>query len=263
LPNLQYAGQNRYTAAAPNVPPSRSLAVKGKTILVTGAAGSLGSALSLVSVQEGFDTVMLDSDQRGLEWAYDRIINEGLPEPVLYPADLATAGTEQFETMTGAIEQQFGGLDAVVHCAARFEGLTPLEHISPPDWLAHMQINLNAAWLLSTHCLPLLKASDDGRLYFLLEDLQKVDGAFWGPYGVSKHALRALVSQFSAELKSSRVQVLGINPGPMSSPLRSRAYLSEHPAAQAPPEAAAKQILEYLSGRRDPSGSFIELEIAG
>lgn len=234
--------------------------MSGKTILVTGAAGSLGSALSHLLVREGFNAVMLDNDQSGLEQAYDHITESGLPEPVLFPLDLVAAGPEQFEAMTDAIEAEFGRLDGLIHCAARFDGLTPLEHISPPDWLAHMQVNLNAAWLLSTHCLPMLRQVDAAHLYFVLEDLPKVRGPFWGPYGVSKHALRALVSQFHAELKSTSVQVLGINPGPMSSPLRSRAYHSESPDVQPGSQVAAQQIMEHLQGRLVAETEFTELQ---
>ena len=73
-------------------------------------------------------------------------------------------------------------------------------------------MNLNAAWLLTALCLPALRMSGVGRLYFLLEDLRKVGGPLWGPYGVSKHALRALVGQLAAECQGSGIQVLGINP---------------------------------------------------
>ena len=230
-----------------------------KTVLITGAAGSLGSALTRLCLEAGFNTIMLDSDRKGLEKIFDSVAGQGGAEPTLFPLDLASAGPEHYESMTDAIAEEFGGLDALVHCAARFEGLTPLEHIPPPDWLMHIQVNLNAAWLLSVHCLPLLRESDSGRLCFLLEDLQKVQGAYWGPYGVSKHGLMALASQFAAELKSSPVQVLAFDPGPMSSPLRSRAYHAEHPEAQPKPEAAAKQIVDYLLGRRETEDYFIEL----
>ena len=210
------------------------------------------------SARKGYNTVMLDCDLPGLEAAYDRISDAGLPDPALCPVDLSTAGPEEFDEGLDRIRVEFGGLDAVVHCAARFEGLTPLEQFSPSDWLKDIQVNLNAAWLLSAQCLPLLRESVSGRLYFMLEDLPKIEGAFWGAYGVSKHALKALVSQFAAECGSS-VQVLGINPGPMRSALRSRGYHSENPARQPDPESAARRIMQLLSDEVEPGEVFVVL----
>ena len=234
--------------------------MNGKTIIVTGAAGGLGSALSMLAAREGFNTVMVDCDQLRLDEAYDRITDTGLPDPVLHPLDLSGAGPEHFDELLDQVNSEFGGLDAVVHCAARFEGLTPLEQVSPPEWLMQIQVNLNAAWLLSAQSLPLLRKSEAGRLYFLLEDMPKVEGAFWGAYGVAKHALRALVSQFAAECRSSTVQVLGINPGPLRSALRSVAYHAENPASQPDPEVAAGQIMQLLKGDIVPDEDLVELQ---
>lgn len=234
-----------------------------QTVLITGAAGSLGSALALECARAGYGVVMLDCDRPGLERQYDRIADAGCAEPVLYPIDLATAGPQDFEQMAEAISSEFGGLDALVHCAARFEHLTPVEHVQPEEWLLTMQVNLNAAWLLSSMCLPLLRASANGRLYFMLEDMERVGGPLWGPYGVSKHALRTLIGQFEPSCSSSGVQLLGINPGPMQTPLRSRAYHGEHPEAQPKPETVAARILQLLSGQLQPSGLFVDLPGTG
>jgi NAD(P)-dependent dehydrogenase (short-subunit alcohol dehydrogenase family) len=230
-----------------------------KTVLVTGAAGSLGSALSRLCLEEGFNTVMLDVDRRGLEAFFDRAGEAKLLEPVLHPLDLSVAGTEDFEQLTEAIEAEFGGLDALVHCAARFGGLTPLEHLEPNEWLMHMQVNLNAAWLLSVHCLPMLRQSPSGCLYFMVEDLAVVGGPLWGAYGVSKHALCTMVGQFAAECEADGIQVLGINPGAFRSPLRSEAYIGENPAEQTPPETAARGIIDLLTGRQGVSDVFVTL----
>lgn len=230
-----------------------------KTVIITGAAGSLGAALSETCLRENWNVVMLDSNRKELEQSYDKMTGLGLPEPVLHPLDLSAAGPDDFDDVANNVEAEFGGLDAVVHCAARFEGLMPLEHVPPPEWLMHLQVNLNAAWLLSTYALPLLRKSETGRLYFILEDLPRMEGAFWGPYGVSKHALRALVSQLSAECKSTQIQVLGINPGPFGSALRSRAYHAENPTAQPGPEHAAEEIAAYLNSDQESPEVFVEI----
>ena len=227
--------------------------------MVTGAAGSLGSALCRVAAAEGFHLVMLDCDSRGLERLYDRIVEEGFAEPALQVADLAGVSPDDLQEILEAVRTEFGGLDALVHCAARFDSLTPVEHVPPEEWLLSMQVNLNAAWLLSAQCLPLLRESGSGRLYFMLEDLDTVGGALWGPYGVSKHALRALVGQLTDECQTAGVQVLGINPGPMRSPLRSRVYMAEHPASAPLPSVAAERIVELLTGKREPSGNYVDL----
>jgi NAD(P)-dependent dehydrogenase (short-subunit alcohol dehydrogenase family) len=202
---------------------------------------------------------MLDNDRRGLERAYDDIVEAGLPEPALYPLDLAGAGPQDYDVLLNTITDEFGGLDALVHCAARFEGLTPREHTTPEEWLMTLQVNLNAPWLLSAQSLPLLRQSTAPRLYFMLEDLAVVEGPFWGAYGVSKHALRALVSQFAAECRASGIQVLGINPGPLRSGLRSRAYHLENPGSQPDPQPLARRIRDYLEGRLEPGSLIVDL----
>ena len=157
---------------------------------------------------------MLDIDRKGLESTYDLITGKGLTEPVLYPIDLASATPEHFEELVNALDSEFGGLDGLIHCAARFDGLRPLDQVSPPEWLHQMQVNINACWLLSVSCLPLLRKSSTGRLYFLLEDMDRMSGAFWGAYGVSKHALKALTASSLRSVHPREFRCWGLTPGP-------------------------------------------------
>jgi len=230
-----------------------------RTVLITGAAGGLGAALSLQCAQAGFNTVMLDKDRKALDAAWDLIVEKGLPEPALHPLDLAVAGTEQFDDLANALETEFGGLDGLIHCAARFDGLRPLDQIAPAEWLQQLQVNLNAAWLLSVSCLPLLRRPQSSFLYFLLEDMAKMKGAFWGAYGVSKHAVKALVSQFASECESTGIQVLGINPGAMATSLRAAAYHAENPATLPAATDVARKIVKLVSGELTPSNPIVNL----
>jgi NAD(P)-dependent dehydrogenase (short-subunit alcohol dehydrogenase family) len=228
-----------------------SFVLKKTTAIVTGAAGSLGSELSFKLAESGWNVVMLDKNLRGLEKAYDRI-GEGAPgEALLHHLDLAEATPEVFEQLLDSVNGEMGGVDALVHCAAHFESLTPLEHIQPHEWLMSMQVNLNSPWLLSAMALPYLRDSGSGRLIYLLEDLGKVDGPLWGAYGVAKHALRALVQQMAAECRTGPLEVRGVNPGPMCSPIRTRVYHSENPADMPSAELAAARIASYLDGEED------------
>ena len=237
------------------------LQVKPKTALITGAAGSLGSELSAVLVNRSWNVVMLDINRSGLETAYDRIAEEAPGQAALFPMDLATANPEVVDELLSTVEEAYGGLNALVHCAAHFKGLTPAEHVQPEDWLLSMQVNLNAPWLLSSMAIPMLRRSENGKLLFMLEDLEKVEQALWSVYGVSKHALFTLVKQLDQESQNGPLEVKGVNPGPMRSAIRTSVYHAENPAEMPSPENAAAKISDYLDGRVSWEGSFIDLQM--
>jgi NAD(P)-dependent dehydrogenase (short-subunit alcohol dehydrogenase family) len=173
--------------------------------------------------------------------------------------DLAVMGPQQCREVADALETGPGRLDALIHCAVGFDGLQPLEQIQPQDWLRQIQVNLNAPWLLSASCLPLLRRSPQASLYFMSEDLEKMSAAYWGAYGVSKHGINALASQFAAELGNTNIQVLALNPGPMRSPLRAKAYHTENPGTLKVPLSAATKILQLMERSVDANTCQLSL----
>jgi len=236
------------------------MSLSNKTILITGAAGGLGSALALQCANFGAELVLLDKDRRGLSSLSDQLTEQGLAAPGLYPMDLAGAGVDDFDDLAGILESEYGGLHALIHCALDFEGLQPLDQVQPQDWLRSMQVNVNAPWLLSCALLPLLKKSQSGRLFFLLDELETVTGAYWGAYGAGKAALTGLVRQFSASLNHSNVLVRGINPGAMRTGFRAKVYHAENPMDQPEPKAAAGEIAAMLIG--DLSGDDLMVNLS-
>jgi len=178
----------------------------------------------------------------------DRLVEQGLPPPGLYPLNLAAAGVDEFGDLVEIIESGFSGLDALIHCAVDFDSLQPLEQVQPQDWLQSMQVNVNAPWLLSCTLLPLLKKSKNGRLFFLLDDLETVTDAYWGAYGTGKAALTGMVRQFNATLDNTTVSVRGIIPGPMRTGFRAKVYHAENPMEQPDPAVAAGKIIAMLTG---------------
>jgi len=224
------------------------MGLAGKTILITGAAGGLGGALALRCAADGANLLLLDKNRRGLGELSDRVVARGGASPGLYPMNLAGAGVDDFLDLVSVIRSEYGGLHALIHCALDFDGLQLLEQIEPQRWLESMQVNVNAPWMLSCACLPLLKESESGRLFFLLDDPEKIIGAYWGAYGASKAALAGLVKQFAAALSNTPVTTLGINPGAMRTAFRASAYHAENPLDQAEPGIAADKIVDMLTG---------------
>lgn len=235
------------------------MTLAGKTVLITGAAGGLGSALAIQAAEAGADLVLLDKNRRGLEGLSDRMTDLGLSPPGLYPMDIAGAGVDDFNDMAETIASEYGGLFALVHCAVDFDGLQPLDQINPQDWLKSMQVNVNAPWLLSCTCMPLLKKAERGRLFFLLDDLDTVTDAYWGAYGAGKAALAGLVRQFDANLSNTEVIVRGIVPGAMRTGLRARIYHAENPMNQTDPASVAEKIVLMLADDVQDQGLIVDV----
>ena len=224
------------------------MSLSGETILITGAAGGLGAALALQCAHAGAELVLLDKNRRGLVDLSDQITDQGLTPPGLYPMDIGGAGVDDFNDLAQTIQEEFGGLHAMIHCALDFNGLQPFDQVEPVDWLNSMQVNVNAPWLLSCACLPLLKQAKNGRLFFMLDDLDTVTDAYWGAYGTGKAALAGMVRQFDANLSNTAVIVRGIIPGAMRTGFRAMVYHAENPLDQPLPEVAAGKIVLMLTG---------------
>ena len=235
------------------------MSLSGHTILITGAAGGLGTALTLLCADARADLVLLDKNRRGLVELSDRMTDSGLAPPGLYPMDLAGAGVDDFNDLVTTIQTEFGSLHAVIHCALDFNGLQPLEQIEPAEWLQSMQVNVNAPWLLSCACLPLLKQVENGRLFFMLDDLDAVTDAHWGAYGTGKAALAGMVRQFDAALSNTGVSVRGINPGAMRTGFRAKVFHAENPLNQPLPAVAAAKVMAMLSADLSDTNVMVDL----
>ncbi len=233
-----------------------------RAMLITGAAGGLGSALSMVAAVKGWRVIMLDKDIRGLERHYDDIVVAGGVEPYLQVMDLAVMGPAHCAQLVAAVQDQVGGLDAVVHCAVSFAGLQPLDLIEPEDWLQQIQVNVNAPWLVSVSLLPLLHLQRQSSLVFIL-DRQADSKALWGCYAVSKSAIKGLAAQFKAELTSTNVHVHTIDPGPMRTPLRSSVFHSENPLNVTSADVKAKKLLSILENADRQRAFQINLDEMG
>lgn len=244
------------SAAADAQAPAGVLA--GRVILVTGAYGGLGEAAAKACAQAGATVVLLGRKVPKLSRTYDAVKALG-PVPALYPLDLAGADPADYEAMADTIERELGGLHGILHCAAEFTGLRPLEATPPEEFIRHLHVNLSAPWLLTQACLPLLRKAGDSAVVFVADDLARVNRAYWGTYGVAKAGLLGLVRILHDETESSSVRVSALQPGPMRSNIRARAYVEESASNVSPPASHAATCVHLLS----PAGADRRGQVVG
>ncbi len=219
-----------------------------QVVLVTGAAGGLGSALTLKLSQHGSVVVALDKNPKVLNEMADHVLAETGTEPVIYPMNLLGATPDDFSRLAEAIAEKLNRLDAIVHTATAFSGLTPFEHYEPTRWLKEIQVNLNSPAFLTQALLPLLK-ENAGRILFTGEDRRLPHKPYWGAYGVAKAGIMAFSHMLAEELENSGVTVETITPPPMHTRHRAKAWPAEDPVSLANPLDVAETYLQALNRR--------------
>src|SRR6056297_2688565 len=220
-----------------------------KVALVTGAAGALGGALVEQLMQAGWDCIAVDRNRRGLEQLHDRLGAEG-DAPLVVPLDLAGAGPQHYDELAASLEHRFDRLDALVHAAADFKALTPLEHHPADDWMKTLQAGLTGPFLLSQALLPLMRRTEGSRMVWIADDPKARSKAYWGGYGVAQSGRSALASILAAECRRDGPEVIEIDPGAFYSPLRSKAWPVENPDDLPTAADAAKKVMAVVSGGR-------------
>lgn len=228
------------------VPAPAPDALSGRVVVITGAHGGLGEAAAKACAQAGATVVLVGRKVPKLNRVYDAVKALG-PEPALYPMDLAGADPADYEALADKVGAEFGGLHGLLHCAVDFAGLRPLETTPGVDFVRQLHVNLTAPWLLTQACLPWLRKAEDSAVVFVGDDLARVNKAYWGAYGVAKAGLLGLMRIVHDETESGPVRACLLEPGPMRTTIRSRAYVEEAATRCPSPSLYAPACVHLLS----------------
>ncbi len=222
--------------------------LKDKIILITGAGDGIGRACALMCAQAGATVLLLGRTKKKLDKVYDEIIAQGGAEPGLIPLNLLTARSAEFDQLSGMLDQEFGHLDGILHCAAMLGDITPLEMASPDTWQQVLQTNLTAPVLLTQSMMPLIRASNAASIVFTSSSVGRRGRAFWGAYAVSKAGIESVTQILADELEhTEKIRVNAVNPGATRTAMRAYAYPAENPMTLKTPEEIAPIFCWLLS----------------
>ena len=217
-----------------------------KIILITGAGDGIGKAVSLDCAKRGATVILLGKTIHKLEQVYDEIVEMGGAEPAIYPMDLSGASADDYDDLHDNIEKEFGRLDALLNNAGWLGASTPMGVFDTELWYRVMQVNLNAPFLLTKACLPLLKKSSQGAIVFTADPKTT---AYWGAYGVAKSGQQTLMTILADELESQGIAVNAFDPGPVRTSFRTRAYPAEDAREMNKPADVSAGFVYLISGQ--------------
>lgn len=218
-----------------------------RVVLVTGALEGIGRAVSLASAAAGATVVLTSFKQKDLEPVYDEIVASGGPEPAILPLNLHKATEADYIAAANVIGETFGRLDGLVHCAAFAPYLSRIDDYDVKEWEKVIHVNLNAPFMLTQACLPLLRAAPDASVIFTSDRVGRTGKAYWGAFAAAKFGIEGLMQVLAEETsENGALRVNSIDPGVVRTTMRITLYPGEDPNVNPLPETITPAYVALL-----------------
>lgn len=216
-----------------------------RTILVTGAGDGIGKAVALSLGKAGASVILLGKTVKKLEQVYDELVELGAPQPAIFPMNFEGATADDFDSLKSTLAEHFGHIDGLFNNIGWLGASAPIEMFDIELWYKILQINLNAPFMLTRACIPLLKQSEHAAVVF---NSDEKTSAYWGAYGIAKAGINALSHIVADELENAGVQVNTFNPEAVRGNFRRRAYPGEDSSTLPSSDDVAPYYVSLLSG---------------
>lgn len=230
--------------------------LSGRIVLVTGASRGIGYHAALEAGRQGAQVIAVARTVGGLEELDDEIQKAGGQPATLVPQDLRDG--DAIDRLGAAIFERWGRLDGLVGSAAMQSTLSPLAHVDPKEFDRTFTLNVTANYRLIRSMDLLLRQSASGRALFLTSPVAAATLPYWSTFAASKAALEMLVKTYAVEVRGTPVRVNLMQPRPVRSALRAKAFPGEDPDTLPSPATVAADIVRLISPGNDLNGHLFD-----
>jgi NAD(P)-dependent dehydrogenase (short-subunit alcohol dehydrogenase family) len=218
--------------------------VKGKSVLITGAASGLGREMAQACVENGARVALIDNDYESLA----KTAAELGPSVLHYMADVANK--LQMENAVREVHLALGSLDVVIANAGVTDATPALLHETTDDvWNRVMDINVSGLLFTARPALAIMVKQGYGKLITVASmfGIAAPAGLFPRPaVAASKGAIINLTRELAIQYAPYNIQVNALCPGFFRTPTRPRS------------EANAKIMVDYTPMKRIADASEIK-----
>jgi NAD(P)-dependent dehydrogenase (short-subunit alcohol dehydrogenase family) len=243
--------------------PTQSYGLQGKTVLITGAAGGIGSALSRAFLAQGARLMLVDRAAGPLDALVDALHSHQVHSAV---CDLSSDA--EVTAVAVQVKDRYGQLDVLVNNAGT-EYPTPLADVGPgfmARWAGLLDNNVSSMVRLTQALLPLLPRGASVINQSSIWGRTGVAG--FSAYSASKHAVVGLTRSLALELGPRGVRVNAVCPGWVrtEAAMRSLAAMALEQGkseAEVERELLSRQAVPQMLTPDDLAGVFLFLASEG
>jgi len=216
--------------------------LKGRRILVTGAAQGIGRTIAEMFHREGARVAMLDRNAEGLAEAAKPLRPQAIP----VAADVSKEA--EVNAAVDAACRELGGLDGVVNCAG-VDLVRPFGETLLADWSTVFNVDLTGPFLICKAALPALR-KQGGTIVNIASAAGLRPLEHRTAYCAAKAGLVMFSKTLAVDLAADNIRVNVICPGITDTPQ----FRVEYENAPNPDAALAEIMSLYLIKRvADPS----------
>jgi NAD(P)-dependent dehydrogenase (short-subunit alcohol dehydrogenase family) len=215
-----------------------------QVVIVTGAAGNLGSAVARAFQSAGAKLALVDhaADRLGRifpDWADS-------PDYLFVPA-IDLTNPDDIQTLVDKTIEDFGRIDVLVNTAGGYRAGTPVHETSVDTWDFMLNLNARTVFLTSRAIIPHMLRERRGKIISVAARSATQGRANQAAYSVSKAAVIRLTESMAAELKDAGINVNCIMPGTIDTPANRQAMPNADYGRWTKPEAIAEVFLFLAS----------------
>jgi NAD(P)-dependent dehydrogenase (short-subunit alcohol dehydrogenase family) len=218
--------------------------LKDKVIIITGAAGNLGRAVTARVQAEGGKTVLVERSNEHLMAAYGAL-KDSASHWLAGGVDMTDP--KAVEAMAAAAHQRFGRIDGLVNTVGGFRGGKPVHEADLAEWDFMYDVNVRTALHACRAVIPYMLQAQSGRIINVASRNAFQGSPNYAAYSAAKTAVLRLTESLAGELKTRGVNVNCIVPGTIDTPQNREAMPKADFSTWVPPEDLASVIAFLLS----------------
>ncbi|QDK70919.1 3-oxoacyl-ACP reductase [Lactococcus protaetiae] len=189
----------------------------GKKVLVTGASSGIGLAQVQAFLAEGADVIAVDVKVFTDKNAVSKFSNLSVKI-----CDVSDAHAVQ------VLADEVGSIDILCNTAGILDDYATIEETDFMLWQRILHTNLDSMYLMISAFLPRMKRKKSGVIINMASVAGLVAGGGGIAYTASKHAVVGLTKQLALDEAQHGIQVLGIAPGAIDTPMNAADFLENN-----------------------------------